>query len=355
MVLHIRTRGEPDSPAHASKEELIEGAKEEKKNKRYYVPPGLREKARWARLSVVSNFGLLIAKLTIGIYIMSISVISEGLHTSIDLIAAMLAAYSVQKAVQPADKDHKFGHGKYENVSGTLEAILIFAISLVIIYEACQKIYYGVGEIDVNLGIYVMLVSTVVNYFVARKLHQVAKKHDSIAIEADAYHLSADVWTSLGVFIGLIIIKVGQSYNVANIGYIDPVFAIIIAAIIIRTAWDLTRRSLPGLLDGSLPEHEEKVIRRTIERHYSSFVEYHELRSRKAGAERHIDLHLVVARNITVERAHEICDRLEKEICGKLPNTKIIIHTEPCEEKCDECKFEKTRNGDCEEKTKMAK
>lgn len=314
------------------------------------------QKNKWARLSVVSNSFLLVFKIVVGIAIFSISVISEGLHTGIDLIAAIIAAYSVNKAIQPADREHKFGHGKYENVSGTIEAILIFFISLVIIAESGVRIYdwsmHGVVRISVDIGIITMFFSTIVNFFVSRKLHKVAKKYDSIAIEADAYHLSADVWTSFGVFIGLLLIRVGQIAKIVNIEYIDPIIAIIVGLIILKTAISLTKRSMHGLLDGSLPEKEEKIILKTIEEHYNKYIEFHELRSRKAGPERHIDLHLVVSKGISVERAHALCDTLESEIEKKLTHTRVIIHIEPCEEHCSNCKFEKKSNGECLEKAK---
>jgi cation diffusion facilitator family transporter len=352
IIQHIG--GKTGAPAYRmKKEELLRNA--QRKNKPQLLH-SQREKTFWARLSVVSNGSLLMLKLLVGIYIMSISVISEGLHTGIDLIAALMAAYAVHKAVQPADKEHKYGHGKYENLSGTLEAILIFAVGLIIIYGAVSKIFEGVKPIEVDLGIIVMLISVVVNLVVSRKLLEVHRRYDSVAIEADAYHLSADVWTSFGVLGGLVAIWVGGDiFRIPNIAYIDPVIAIVIAALIIKVSWDLTKRSIPGLLDGSLPENEEKIIHSIIKRQYSKFVDYHDFRSRKAGAERHLDLHLVVAKGITVEKAHMICDALEKEIESRLPLTKVIIHCEPCDEKCAECKFEADRNGECREEKKRKK
>ena len=310
------------------------------------------EKIFWSRVSIGSNAFLMLLKLLIGILIVSISVISEGLHTSLDLLAAIIAAYSVQIATEPADKEHRFGHGKYENFSGTVQAVMIFAVSVVIIIESCITLYnwhaHGVEKIQVDLGILVMLVSTVVNYAVGRKLHVVAKKYDSLSIEANAYHLTADVYTSFGVFAGLIAIKAGEYLNIANIYYLDPIIAIVIAVFILKVAVDLTRRSMHGLLDGRLPEQEEKVIHDTIREHYSQYVEYHEMRSRKAGSERHVDLHLVVAKDISIEKAHDICDHLEKDIETNLANTKIIIHCEPCDGKCRMCRLKKNHNGECE-------
>ncbi len=287
-----------------------------------------------ARLSIYSNTFLLILKIAVGFFMGSISVLSEALHTGIDLLAAVIANYSVRKAGKPADDIHRFGHGKFENVSGTVEAILIFVAAIVILYKAVEKVINpGTMELDLlGAGIAIMGISTAVNFYVSRKIMKVAKKAESIALEADAYHLTTDVYTSVGVFIGLILIQVTGNQ------IFDPVLAFIVALIILKASYDLTKRSVSGIMDVKLSDREEDLIRSIISEHYSDYAEYHNLRSRMSGAERFVDLHLVVPRNQHVSDAHDFCDHLEKDIKEKIPNLSLLIHIEPCEADCEICR-----------------
>jgi cation diffusion facilitator family transporter len=301
-------------------------------NKKYFVAH--KEITKVARLSIYSNTLLLILKLLVGFFMGSISVLSEALHSAIDLMAAVIANYSVGKAGKPPDDIHEFGHGKFENVSGTVEAILIFMAAIFILYESSKKILHN-GQIDLGLigpGIFVMGISSVVNFYISKTIMKVAKKAESIALEADAYHLKTDIYTSVGVFIGLVLIKVtGNSI-------FDPILAIIVALIILKASYDLTKRSMSGIMDVKLSDKEENLIKTIISEHYSDYAEYHDLRSRMSGAERFVDLHLVVPKNQPVIEAHELCNHLEKDIKEKIPNLSLLIHIEPCEIDCELCK-----------------
>jgi len=302
------------------------------KNNKYFAAH--KEIVRVARLSIYSNTLLLLIKIVAGIMMGSISVLSEALHSGIDLMAAVIANYSVRKAGKPADDIHKFGHGKFENVSGTIEAILIFAAAIIILYKAGEKIIKP-EEIElgfIGAGIVIMWISAVVNFFVSRNIMKVAKKAESIALEADAYHLTTDVYTSVGVFIGLVLIWITKN------PIFDPIIAIIVALIILKASFDLTKRSVSGIMDVKLSDNEEDLIRSIISEHYSEYAEYHNLRSRMAGAERFVDLHLVVPKNQPVVEAHDFCDHLEKDIKEKIPNLSILIHIEPCEAECEICR-----------------
>jgi cation diffusion facilitator family transporter len=303
------------------------------KNNKYFAAH--KEITSVARLSIYSNTLLLVIKLVVGTFMGSISVLSEALHSGIDLLAAVIANYSVKKAGQPADDEHKFGHGKFENVSGTIEAILILIAAIIILYKASDQIIKGRVDIEnefIGIGIVVMGISAVVNFYVSRKIMKVAKKAESIALEADAYHLTTDVYTSVGVFIGLVLIQLtGNSI-------FDPVMAIIVGIIILKASYDLTKRSVSGIMDVKLSDQEEELIKSIIHEHYSQYAEYHNLRSRMSGAERFVDLHLVVPKNQNVVEAHDFCDHLEKEIKAKIANLSILIHIEPCKTDCDICK-----------------
>ncbi|MBJ6798523.1 cation diffusion facilitator family transporter [Geomonas propionica] len=285
-----------------------------------------------ARLSVASNATLVVAKLAVGMITGSVSVLSEAVHSGVDLVAAGIAWYSVRESGKPADEDHHYGHGKIENVAGTIEAVLIFGAAFYIIWEAVQKLRAGVAEVEgLGLGAAVMAVSAVANYLVSRHLLNVAAATDSVALEADAMHLRTDVYTSAGVLGGLIAIKF------TGIPMLDPLVAIVVALMIIKAAWDLTRSAFFHILDVKLPEEEEAVIHEVLENYREHLIEYHKLRTRKSGHLRYVDMHLVVPRQMTVEGAHALSHEITAEIEHRLPYSHILVHLEPCPGGCDHC------------------
>ena len=283
----------------------------------------LSSKKSVAGLSIASNATLVILKLTAGLTIGSVSVISEAIHSSIDLLAAIMAFFAVRASAKPPDDEHRFGHGKAENLSGAVEALLIFIAALMIIYEAVQKLMYGVELESVDFGIVIMGISAVANTFVSRQLMRVAKATESMALEADAWHLTTDVLTSLGVTIGLVVVRL-TGWSV-----LDPIIAIGVALFIFRAAFDITRRSVRDLLDASLPDEEQALIREVLDKHKGDMVGYHEVRSRRSGSERHVDLHLVMNRNVTVQQSHDLCDHLEGDLKDALGAVTLNIHVEP--------------------------
>lgn len=290
-----------------------------------------RTKTGAAGLSVLSNTLLILLKLVAGILTGSVSIIAEAIHSGIDLLAALIAFVSLRIAGRPADREHPFGHGKVENVSGTIEAVLIFVAAIFIIYQAINRIIAGAIVEYLSIGIAVMAISVVVNIIVSRHLLRIARDADSIALEADARHLTADVYTSLGVMAGLVVVQV------TGLNILDPIIAIGVSIFIMRAAYNLTRRAFPSLIDVKLPEEEEALIVSTMSEHMGELVSFHELRTRKAGSERHIELHMMMARDASIERAHSLCDHLEEDIMSRLPHTHVTIHVEPCDMECDTC------------------
>ena len=284
-----------------------------------------------ATLSIASNATLVLLKLSIGLAIGSVSVFSEAIHSSIDLIAAVMAFFAVRASAKPPDDQHHFGHGKAESLSGAAEAVLIFVAALMIINEAVQKLIHGVELESVDAGIAVMAFSAVANIIVSRQLMRVAKSTESMALEADAWHLTTDVLTSVGVALGLLAVRI------TGLVVLDPVIAIAVALFICKAAYDITRRSIRDLLDSSLPEEEQATIRAVLDRHSGDMVGYHEIRSRRSGAERHVDLHLVMNRNVTVQQSHDLCDHLENDLKKELGSISLNIHVEPCGPECQEC------------------
>ncbi|NVN98069.1 MAG: cation transporter [Geobacteraceae bacterium] len=285
-----------------------------------------------ARLSVCSNSILVVAKLVVGLLSGSVSIMSEAVHSAIDLVAAGIAWYSVRISGKPADDDHHFGHGKIENVAGTVEAVLIFGAAFYIIWEAVHKLRTGVVEVEkLGLGAAVMACSAIINYLVSRHLLNVAVETDSVALEADALHLRTDVYTSIGVLGGLIAIKL------TGVTLLDPLIAIAVALMIIKAAWDLTKSAFFHILDVKLPDDEEAQIHDVMMNYNGRFIEYHKLRTRKSGHIRHIDMHLVVPKQMTVEDGHSLSHQIMADIGIRLPHSIILVHIEPCPGGCPEC------------------
>ena len=293
-------------------------------------------KTQVAAISVISNTFLTLAKVVIGLGSGSVSILSEGIHSGIDLVASFIALFAVRESGKPADSRHAYGHGKIENVSGTVEAALIFVAALMIIVEAIQKLHRIIDGADgyvgdLGLGMVIMGVSAFMNLMVSSRLMKVAKQTDSVALEADALHLRTDVYTSAGVFSGLLLIKI------TGWAILDPIIALGVSLMIIKASFDLTKEAFSPLVDVSLPEEEREIIAQVLQLHAESFVEFHKLRTRKAGAERHVDLHLVVAKFTPVVDVHELCDTIEQEINEKLQGTHVLIHAEPCGSRDAEC------------------
>lgn len=305
----------------------------------------MNEKIKAARLSIASNTFLTLGKLSVGISMNSVSVISEAIHSGLDLMAALIAFFSVRESSKPADDRHHYGHGKFENVAGITEAILILGAAAMILFNAYPKIH-GKAEIQsLELGAAVMGISAVVNFFISRELMRVARKTESPALAADAWHLRTDVYTSLGVFAGIIAIKV------TGLTVLDPLIAIGVAFLIIKAAVELIRDSMRSILDVRLPEAEELVIREILRKYSIQFVEFHDLRTRKAGSQRYVDLHLVVPREWAINKVHSLCDQIEEDICTRFAGAHILIHTEPCGRHCEDCSRsdeENQREAKCE-------
>jgi cation diffusion facilitator family transporter len=296
-----------------------------------------RRKQRAALISVMSNAALVAAKLSIGFLIGSVSVISEAIHSGVDLVAAAIALYSVRTSSIPADRGHPFGHGKIENVSGTIEALLIFAAAGWIIYEAIQKLIHPEPLDAPLLGVAVMLVSVVANVAVSRLLFRVGRETDSIALLADAWHLRTDVYTSLGVMTGLGVIWIGQGVLPgSDLHWIDPACAIGVAILIIKAAYDLTRQAARDLLDASLPAQEEEWVRQSVESERSIVNGYHALRTRKAGHFRFVEFHIQVDPLMSVAESHALTQKLSGTIQARIPNASVTIHVEPCDRECTE-------------------
>jgi len=290
-----------------------------------------RRKIRAAYLSVGSNSLLLVSKLVVGFLMGSVAIISEAIHSGMDLLASLLATYAVRKAAHPPDEDHAYGHGKFEDLSGTVEAVLIVIAAAIIIIESLRRLVDMEGIDLPLLGVAVMGVSAVVNWGVSGYLFKVAKETESVALEADALHLRTDVYTSLGVMVAMLVIHYTEWY------WVDPVVAIGVAALIAYAAYELTRRTVRDLVDAPLPPEEREAIEGILHEHVGMHIGWDSIRTRRAGSERHIDLHLHFPPTMPVKEAHDIAHHIQEDIEAALPRSQVLIHLEPCEGECPGC------------------
>ena len=281
----------------------------------------MNPKVKVARLSILSNTFLIIIKLVVGILSGSVSIMSEAIHSSMDLMAALIAFFSVRVSDNPPDPEHPYGHGKIENISGVVEALLIFVAAGWIIFEAIKKLIGGPIMLEaVGLGTLVMVIAAIINTFVSMRLYKVAHETNSVALEADALHLRTDVYTSLGVAAGLgLILLTGMKW-------LDPIVAISVAVFIIFESFELLRKAFSPLLDAAWRPSEVRDLERTLEK---MKVNFHELRTRVAGNYRFIDLHVEIPENVSVGDAHKYCDNIEDELKKRYDNLNITIHVEP--------------------------
>jgi len=298
-----------------------------------------QRKENVALLSVVSNSVLVAFKAIVGILIGSVSIISEAIHSSMDLLAAVIAMFSVKKSSIPADDVHPFGHGKVESISGLVEAVLIFVAAFWIIFEAIKKISSAQAVESPGWGVAVMLASTVINFIVSQRLFKVGKEAESIALQADAWHLRTDVYTSAGVMLSLAIIWIAHFiFPELNIHWLDPAAAIFVAVFILGAAYNLTSKALRDLMDVKLPAEEEAMIHDIITSHKPAVHGFHQLRTRRAGNIRFVEFHIKVSPKMTVAASHNITKEMKRSIREKFSDCVITIHIEPCEGKCsDDC------------------
>jgi len=292
------------------------------------------QKTTVAWLSVISNTSLVAGKLIIGMMIGSVSIISEAIHSGVDLLAAMIALFAVHTAGKPADDDHPYGHGKIENISGTVEALLIFLAAAWIIYEAVHKLLAPGSLGHLGWGVAVMFISALVNTIVSARLFAVGRATDSVALQADAWHLRTDVYTSAGVMVSLAVMWLAKQFFGLTLSWLDPVAAIFVALLILKAAFNLTMQSARDLLDASLPADEEQWIRDYLSHLRPTVHGFHHLRTRKAGSVRFVEFHLIVESAMSVEESHRVAEEITSEIEEHFLGSHAFVHVEPCDGQC---------------------
>jgi cation diffusion facilitator family transporter len=281
-------------------------------------------KAGAARLSIVSNSLLITLKVVAGAVTGSIAIITEAVHSSIDLLASIVAYLSLRKADEPADAEHQYGHAKAENLAAAIEGMLILVGAGVIVYEASRRLTVGGGVENIGFGIAALAISAVVNLVVSTYLYRQARAHDSPALEGDAAHLRADAATSLTVLLGLVLIEV------TGFEQVDAIVALMVASAIVYTGVRILSRSSRVLMDEALPQEELDIVRKLIADYPGPELEgFHKLRGRRAGSARYIDLHLQFTAGTSLERAHAVAHELQASVRNRIPASDLLVHIEP--------------------------
>jgi cation diffusion facilitator family transporter len=275
--------------------------------------------------------GLIIIKVAVGWLTGSISVLAQAADSLLDLFAAIITFSAIRIVAKPADAEHPYGHGKAEDIAGVAQGVLIFVAGGLIIYSAIGRIIEGSSIEVVEAGIAVMAVSIVASIFLARHLQAVSRATGSVALEANARNIAADICSASAVLVGLAAVRL------TRLNIIDSVIAIGVAIYILKLAIDTMRKPMSGLLDEKLPPTQQAAIEACLSRHCREVSGFHALRTRRAGSLSYVDMHLVMARGISLEQAHQICSQVEAEMKNALREVSVVIHAEPCDNECEQC------------------
>ncbi len=279
------------------------------------------EKKRVALLSVLAAIFLTGFKMIIGILTGSLGILSEALHSTLDLIAAVITFFSVSISDKPADKEHNYGHGKVENFSALIETLLLLITCVWIIYEAVNRLVTGETEIKVNIWSYIVVITAIIiDVTRSRALSKVAKKHNSQALEADALHFSTDIWSSSVVLLGLVC---------ANFGFFsaDSIAALFVAILVVSVSIRLGKKSVDVLLD-TAPQDKVHMVEELLSA-TPEVISYHDLKIRSAGANTFIKVNVHLQPDLSLKQVHEICDKIETEIGNLIKRSEVYIHAEP--------------------------
>lgn len=281
----------------------------------------VEEKNRVALSSVIAAIFLTGFKLIVGLLTGSLGIISEALHSALDLVAAVITYFSVRISDKPADEDHHYGHGKIENLSAFIETILLLITCFWIIYEAISRLISGNTHIEVTVWSFVVVISSIlIDITRSRALYKVAKKYNSQALEADALHFSTDIWSSAVVLFGLICASFGFFFA-------DSVAALIVAFIVLFVSYRLGKKAIDVLLDKA-PKDTISVVKKHLGT-YPEIKHFHSLKVRTAGADTFVKFNIHLAPEMSLRDVHQLCDKIEKELNKLILRGEVFIHAEP--------------------------
>jgi cation diffusion facilitator family transporter len=281
-------------------------------------------KQRTAVLSVASNSALILIKVIAGSLTGSVAILTEAVHSSIDLVASLVAFLSVRIADEPADEGHRYGHEKVENLAAAFEAVLILVGSAAIAFQAIRRLITGGHTHTIGIGLAVIAFSTAANIVVSSVVARGGRLTGSPALEGDAAHLRTDAASSAVVLVALVLV------DLTGAQWIDPVAALLVAAVIVVTGVRLLVRSGEVLVDQALPPEETAAIAEVIERFADrAVIGFHELRTRRGGSQRYVDVHVQFRKGTSLEQAHRTAHELQDEIASALGGADVLIHLEP--------------------------
>jgi cation diffusion facilitator family transporter len=290
------------------------------------IPVDRSSLTRFAWLSIAAALTTIALKTVAYLLTDSISLLSDAVESLVNLAGALMALSMLIIAARPPDDEHAFGHSKAEYFASLVEGILILGAAVAIGYTAIERLLHPRPLEQMSVGLIISTGASVVNLVVAQILIRAGKKYDSITLEADGKHLMTDVWTSVGVIGGLIVVTI-SGWTV-----LDPLMALLVAINIVWTAFDLLRRSVNGLMDTALPKAEQKIIAEVMERYRAKQVEFHALRTRQAASRRFLSVHVLVPGHWSVHDAHHIAEDFEGQIRAELGDAIIHTHLEPVDD-----------------------
>jgi len=287
----------------------------------------LTSKTRAAFISITVASFLAVIKLITGLLINSLVVISSAIDSIMDIVTSTINYYALKASESPPDKEHPFGHHKFESMASFIQSIIIMLSGAYIFYEAYKK-FTGSGIIkNINSGLYIMVISIIITIVLTFYLNRVAKKENSTVLKADALHYEIDILTNSGIIITLIIIKLTGNEM------IDPLISVAIAVYIFYSAAKLNIKVVKELVDSKIPESVKTHLIDILNKYEEYHLDFHRLRTRQAGSKKFIDLHLTLCKKITLEDAHAIADAIERQVKKEIKDSDITIHIEPCTDK----------------------
>ncbi len=281
---------------------------------------------RYAWLSIAAALATIALKTVAWWLTGSVGLLSDALESGVNLAGALMALAMLTVAAQPPDDDHAYGHGKAEYFASGFEGFLILAAAVGIGVAAVERLLHPQPIEQVGIGLAVSVLASLINLGTARVLLAAGREHRSITLEADAHHLMTDVWTSAGVLVGVV--------AVALTGWLwlDPLLALLVAANIVWTGWQLLRRSTAGLMDVALPPEQHAAVVAVLDGYRAQGIDYHALRSRQAGARCFVTVHVLVPGAWSVQRGHDLLEEIEADIRRTIPHASVLTHLEPIED-----------------------
>ncbi len=287
-----------------------------------------RKRIQTARFSVGSAVVLAVTKLFVGIASGSLGVLSSAFDNLADILMSGVNYLSIKKSMEPADSSHPFGHGKVETLGTLFMSVVVALTGGWIVREGIHRLRSGITPGSVTTGLVVMALSVVASWYIAERIRKAGEETGSSALVADSLHYRTDVWSSGGILVSLVV------YRVTGWKWLDPGVAMIVGGYIVFAAFPVFREALGDLMDRSLPTETVEKIQRIIDSHKPLVVDYHKLRTRRAGSEKHVDFHIVVCRQFLLRDAHQVADHLEMEVSQALGNAHVVTHIDPCEIEC---------------------